>query len=86
MPRLLTAVLLFVMSSAALAQEVDDEGRQVKYKSRTEIDFDAVDVSGELVKPAGQVGFERRKADFNPLITLRPDFNAEMKQSLNEIQ
>jgi len=85
--------LLFVaglsFSGAAFAQEggeVDpDSGRQIKYKERTEIDFEGVDVTGELVKPQGQLLLDRRKAEFNPLIKLRTDFNDEMKDSVNEI-
>ena len=37
--------LLFI-TSLAFAQ---DDGRDVKYKSRTEIDFEGVDVTGQLV-------------------------------------
>jgi hypothetical protein len=74
-------------SGVAFAQEeVDAEsGRQIKYKERTEIDFEGVDVTGELVKPQGQLLLDRRKAEFNPLIKLRIDFNDEMKESVNEI-
>lgn len=69
----------------ALAQE-DDSGRQIKYAERTEIDFEGVDVTGELVKPAGQLLLDRRKANFNPLIRLREHFNDEMKRSVDEVK
>lgn len=75
---------LIVFATPALAQETDD--RQVKYKERTEIDFEGVDVEGELVKPQGQLLLDRRKASFNPLIRLREDFNNEMKQSVDEVK
>ena len=77
---LFAATLMF--ATPALAQ--DD--RQVKYKERTEIDFEGVDVQGELVKPQGQLLLDRRKANFNPLIRLREDFNNEMKQSVDEVK
>ena len=73
-----------IFATPALAQ--DDENRQVKYKERTEIDFEGVDVQGELVKPQGQLLLDRRKASFNPLIRLREDFNNEMKQSVDEVK
>ena len=80
-------LLLPVFSTAALAQDdLDTETREVKYKERTEIDFDGVDVTGELVKPQGQLLLDRRKADFNPLIKLRENFNTEMKQSVDEVE
>jgi hypothetical protein len=86
MKRFTAVLLLTFVSGSAFAQETDESGRQVKYKDRTELDFEAVDVTGELLKPQGQLMTERRKASFNPLITLRTEFNDEMKSSLAEIQ
>ncbi len=80
----IVGVLAFT-ATPALAQD-DDASRQVKYKERTEIDFEGVDVQGELVKPQGQLLLDRRKASFNPLIRLREDFNNEMKQSVDEVK
>lgn len=87
------AMLLFVgtfLALPAFAQsegEVDaDTGRSIKYKERTEIDFEGVDVTGELVKPNGTLLLDRRKANFNPLIRLRENWNEEMKQSVDEIK
>jgi tRNA1(Val) A37 N6-methylase TrmN6 len=74
------------LSSTAFAQDEDESDREVRYKSRTEIDFEGVDVSGELLKPQGSLLLERRKASFNPLIKLRANFNAEMKESINEVK
>ena len=63
-----------------LTAQADDEP-EVKYKKETEIDFEAIELEGELVKPLGKFSVERRKASFNPLITLRKDFNKEMSDS-----
>jgi hypothetical protein len=81
-------LLAFAAASpvAAFAQDEDGEGRQVRYKEKTEIDFEGVDVSGELVKPSGSLLVDRKKAQFNPLIQLRTDFNPEMKESINEVK
>ena len=83
-PRLLAVTALFATSSVAFAQE--EEERTVKYKERTEIDFEGLDVSGELVKPSGALLLDRKKASFNPLIRLRTDFNQEMAESVDEIK
>ena len=80
------ALTLLSFPLAASAQDADDDGRQIKYKERTEIDFEGVDVTGELVKPQGALLLDRRKANFNPLIKLRQDFKDEMKQSVNEVK
>ncbi len=73
-------------SSAALAQEVDDQGRKVVYKQKTEIDFEGIEMSGELVKPQGALLLDRKRASFNPLIRLRTDFNEEMAESVDEVK
>ncbi len=83
-PRLLAVTALMTTSSLAFAQDEDE--RTVKYKERTEIDFEGLDVSGELVKPSGALLLDRKKASFNPLIRLRTDFNQEMAESVDEIK
>ncbi|MBN1335251.1 MAG: hypothetical protein JXB39_04775 [Deltaproteobacteria bacterium] len=85
---LLFPVLALLWSPALFAQDEDDEpaGRKIVYKAKTEIDFEAVEVAGELVKPQGALLLDRKRASFNPLIKLRPDFNAEMDASVDEIK
>jgi len=75
-------------SSAAQAQddEEDTGGRKVIYKSKTEIDFEGLEVAGELVKPQGALLVDRKRASFNPLIRLRTDFNEEMAESVDEVK
>ena len=83
----IAALALFAFSPAASAQDAEDAGeRSVKYKERTEIDFEGVDVNGELVKPQGALMLDRKRASFNPLIHLRTEFNEEMKQSIDEVK
>jgi len=79
-----TSIALLSFSTTALAQ--DDANRSVKYKERTEIDFEGVDVTGELVKPQGQLLLDRKRANFNPLIRLRENFNDEMRRSVDEVK
>lgn len=73
-----------MFASPAYAQE--EEERKIQYKQRTEIDFEGVEVAGELVKPQGALLLDRKRANFNPLIKLREDFNEEMDQSVNQIK
>ena len=72
---------LLILSSTSHAQD-----SSVQYKAKTEIDFEGLEVEGELVKPQGALLRERSAAAFNPLIKLRTDFTPEMKQSVNEIK
>ena len=62
------------------------QDRATEYKKRTEIDFEALDITGEMVKPQGSIVIERRRAEFNPLIKIRTDFNHEMNDSVREIK
>ena len=76
-------MILLLITSMAFAQ---DEGREVRYREKTEIDFEGVDVEGQLVKPQVALLLDRKRASFNPLIKLRSDFNPEISQSVNEIK
>ena len=79
---------LLLTVSVASAQEPTDNEREptVVYKNITTIDFEGVDIEGELVKPQGALLMERQRAAFNPLIMLRVDFNQEMSMSVNQIK
>jgi hypothetical protein len=76
-------LLLILNLSIAQAQETD---KKVTYSQRTEIDFEALDITGEMVKPTGALIQTRQTATFNPLIQIRMDFKPEMSQSVNNIK
>ena len=74
-------MFLYFLVGIVFAQD-----RATEYEKRTEIDFEALDITGEMIKPQGSVIIERRKAEFNPLIKIRTDFNHEMNNSVREIK
>ena len=78
-------LLLLLISSTAYADDKEEEPKVV-YKQRTEIDFEGVEIEGELVKPQGSLVLDRRHAKFNPMIKLRTDFDDEMDKSVDEIK
>lgn len=80
----LIAVLLF--SGPAYADNGAEEEPKVVYKQKTEIDFEGVEIEGQLIKPQGSLILNRRSANFNPLIKLRTDFDDEMDKSVDEIK
>ncbi len=82
MKKLLIIGLLF--SAPVMAD--DTEEPKVIYRKKTEIDFENLDIEGELVKPQGALLLESKKANFNPLIKLRKDFTQEINQSVKDIQ
>ena len=75
--------MIYLLIGLALAEEPTPI---IVYKQETEIDFEAIELEGELVKPQGALLLERKRAAFNPLITLRKDFNKEMKESIKVIE
>jgi len=86
-----TLAALSLFSSAVCAQDEeapagDDASRRIVYKSKTEIDFEGIEVAGELVKPQGALLLDRKRGNFNPLIKLRADFNLEMDNSVDQIK
>lgn len=81
---LVSMALLGASFSAPAAAQDSDEN--VRYRARTEIDFEDVSVDGELTKPNGAYLLEKRKSNFNPLIRLKTDFTEEMMESVNQIR
>ena len=76
---------LFLFSSVSLADDPKEEPKVV-YKAKTEIDFEGVEVEGELVRPQGSLILDRKRAQFNSMIKLRIDFDDEMDKSVDEIK
>ena len=83
---ILTAFLsvgLLAPASIAFAQ---DDDANVRYRKKTEIDFEDVSVDGELKKPHGAYLLDKRQSSFNPRIRMKEDFNKEMTESVNMIR
>jgi hypothetical protein len=78
-------LFLFLLSGVAAANDNKKEPKVV-YKERTEIDFESVEVSGELVKPQGSLVLDRKRAQFNSMIKLRTDFDDLMDESVDEVK
>jgi len=74
-------MILFFLINISFGQD-----SEVQYQKRTEIDFEAIDIDGELIKPQGALIADRTVATFNPLIELRTDWNLEMSNSVREIK
>lgn len=77
-------MIFYFIISLALGQEEGD--RKVQYQRETEIDFEALDIEGQMIKPQGSLILDRSRASFNPLIKLRTDFNPEISRSVTEIK
>ena len=78
--------LIFLPPHSAHAEDDEESDKRVVYKSKTEIDFEGLEIEGILQKPQSALVLERKKANFNPLIKLRTDWNAEIDQSVDEVK
>ena len=78
-------LVLFMLSGVAYADDKEEEPKVV-YKERTEIDFESVEVSGELVKPQGALLLDRKRAQFNSMVWIRSDFDDEMDKTVQEVK
>tara|TARA_R110000824_G_scaffold36415_9_gene113321 strand:- start:795 stop:1040 length:246 start_codon:yes stop_codon:yes gene_type:complete len=78
-------LVLFLLSGVAYADDKEEEPKVI-YKERTEIDFEGVEIAGELVRPQGSFVIERKRAKFNPMIKLRKDFDDEIDYSIDEVK
>jgi hypothetical protein len=70
----------------AIAADEEDEnsGRKIIYRQKTEIDFEGLEVEGEIVKPSSSLVLERKKAAFNPLVKIRTDWVDLIDESIDE--
>ena len=75
--------MIYLLVGLVLAEEPTPI---IVYKQETEIDFEAIDIEGQLVKPEGILTTDRVSATFNPLIRLRMDWDEEISESVNEIK
>ncbi len=66
-------------------QSVEEDGRPVVYRQQTEIDFEDVQVEGQLAKPQGQLLLDRQQAQYDPMIQLRTDFDGEIADSTSDL-
>ena len=78
-------IVLFLLSGVAYANDEKEEPKVV-YKEKTEIDFESVEVSGELVRPQGSLVLERKRDQFNSMIKLRTDFDDLIDETVDEIK
>ena len=78
-------LILILLSGTAYANDEEKEPKVV-YKQRTEIDFEGVEIDGELVKPQGALLLDRKRAQFNSMIKLRTDFDDLIEKSVEEIK
>ncbi len=79
-------LILMINTASADNNSTEEEQPKVIYKEKTEIDFEAIELEGKLVKPQEELILERQIAIFNPLIQIRDSFLYEINESITEIK
>jgi hypothetical protein len=79
-------IMYLLLLTLALPVHSAEPEPKVIYKQKTEIDFEGVEIQGELVKPQGSLLLERKRAQFNSMVWIRPDFDDEMDKSVEEVK
>ena len=82
---MLLVLLSLSITTPALADEPKEEPKVV-YKAKTEIDFEGVEIDGELVRPQGSLILDRKRAQFNSMIKLRTHFDDLMDETVDEVK
>lgn len=83
MKKLVVGLFLLLSFMFLAAQETDEEGRLIKYREKTVIDFEDVMLEGQIKKPSGSFLMDRSKTKFDSLINLKQDFNKELVKSVD---
>lgn len=73
----------FFFAFAQEGQDTDEQGRLIKYREKTVIDFEDVMLEGQIKKPSGSFLMDRSKTKFNSLINLKENFNKELVRSVD---
>ena len=79
-------LILMINTASADNNSIEEEQPRVIYKEKTEIDFEAIELEGKLVKPQEELILERQIAIFNPLIQIRDSFLYEINESITEMK
>ena len=79
-------ITLLLSPAVSHADDPEKEEPIVVYKQKTEIDFEGVEIEGELVKPQGALLLDRKRASFNSMVWIRTDFDDEMDKTVEEIK
>ena len=83
--RTLALLMLLSLPSVPLAEDKPAPKPNVVYEKRTEIDFEAETLDGDLKRPDGEYVEARRKVSHSNLIRIREDWREKVLQASGEL-
>ena len=82
--------LKFLISAAVLGLAVFSTStfwaKKVEYRKTQDVNFDAVDVDGQVRNPDGAYVVQKRVIDFMPLYKVRRNFDENIKESVEYVK
>jgi hypothetical protein len=60
--------------------------KKVEYRKTQDVNFDAVDVDGQVRNPDGAYVVQKRVIDFMPLYKVRRNFDENIKESVDYVK
>ena len=80
----------FLFSAAVLGSVVFSTStvwaKKVEYRKTQDVNFDAVDVDGQVRNPDGAYVVQKRVIDFMPLYKVRRNFDENIKESVEYVK
>lgn len=76
----LSILLMAVFSTSTVL------AKKVEYRKTQEVNFDAVDVDGQVRNPDGAYVVQKRVVDFLPLYKVRRNFDENIKESVEYVK
>ncbi|MCK5807821.1 hypothetical protein KAH37_02425 [bacterium] len=83
MKKVLLILSILFAAGTLFAQDMDQEGRLIKYRQKTVIDFEDIMLEGQIKKPTGSFLSDRKGKQFQTLINLKKEFNKELVKSVD---
>ena len=83
--KLFLLILLIGTGFADLNAEESGDNVKTVYSKNTVIDFNEVNIEGELTRPEGSYLMNRKQAKFNKLYKIRGHFRQELMKSTDNL-
>lgn len=78
--------LLAIISSLLVFGTSTVFAKKVEYRKTQDVNFDAVDVDGQVRNPDGAYVVQKRVIDFLPLYKVRRNFDENIKESVEYVK
>ncbi len=79
-------ILAFSIAVLSLFSTSTVWAKKIEYRKTQDVNFDAVDVDGQVRNPDGAYVVQKRVIDFMPLYKVRRNFDENIKESVEYVK